>query len=209
MPMKLCNDTGILPHRNIAAKYCVFNQFGARLSADEVTNLFILPFVESFIELINRRSFFLPVLSELKSEIDRTPIRVILRETSEYYAMLANKENQSQISEEEKVQLLRGDIPYFFAYLGRQELFYYVDAEGHSSPVKNPHLIGFDANRVILHPNKLIESQRLTSSLVYSALWLAKKITPTDFHLVTPDFSLEKSGGYTKFIFDGQTFSAK
>lgn len=90
-----------------------------------------LAFIESYIEtvqLIIKKWNYISELFLKDPQVLTAPIRVILRPTQDYYGILNKtiKKNDLQypLLEEESKQLLRKDIPYFFRYLGSDEVFW-------------------------------------------------------------------------------------
>jgi lantibiotic modifying enzyme len=69
----------------------------------------------------------------LKS-VKKTPIRVFPRSTSDYRRFLISDDIKScEISDTELEQLKRGDIPYFFRFVGKNDIYYYIDKTKFSS----------------------------------------------------------------------------
>jgi len=101
------------------------------------------------------------LLASLDSkDLSSYPVRVIVRHTLDYRI----KDNTDLLAEEE-IQLKRGDIPYFFKYLGGQDLFFYEEemkprkcVELNERALKKFNLIG--------HPfSDLLQSERIQSVL--------------------------------------------
>ncbi|PIU00983.1 MAG: hypothetical protein COT74_00280 [Bdellovibrionales bacterium CG10_big_fil_rev_8_21_14_0_10_45_34] len=66
-----------------------------------------------------------PLRSLLSEKINSTvPIRVILRNTKYYLAHLAGEISIEDLLLEERVQLERGDVPYFFKLIGERDLYW-------------------------------------------------------------------------------------
>lgn len=67
------------------------------------------------------------IVSNLPS-LYTTPIRVLLRGTDEY-VLSDRRELWPPLLEAEKIQLARGDIPYFFRLIGKKGIFYYTRSD--------------------------------------------------------------------------------
>lgn len=62
----------------------------------------------------------------LEENIVNEPIRIILKPTLDYYRAMEDKEmNIIDLYDEEKFQLMNSDIPYFFSYMGDQNIYYF------------------------------------------------------------------------------------
>lgn len=82
----------------------------------------MLLFISSHIEEIQEVLFNLP--------LQEIPIRIIFRNTKDYHSFLIKDSVSSldQLEFEEQVQIIRGDIPYFFHYLNSPDVFYFIDS---------------------------------------------------------------------------------
>lgn len=76
----------------------------------------------------NRHEF-----GQMFSRLSHDPIRIALNPSSLYRALLHDDEGQLRsnqgLTSEEKMQLLRGDVPYFFTFLGSEQLFWFNSRE--------------------------------------------------------------------------------
>lgn len=86
---------------------------------------------DGFLEAI---SFFERFDAELMPVVSRderleVPVRVIIRSTRDYHAVLMKKGEPAAppLAPSERVQLDRGDIPYFFRRMSRREILSYAD----------------------------------------------------------------------------------
>ena len=68
-------------------------------------------------------------MQEIWVALTRVPIRLIIRDTQDYRD-LRSRESYIWLSDAEKHQLLSGDIPYFFRYLGKPEIYYFDSPTG-------------------------------------------------------------------------------
>lgn len=115
-----CFDTmGIKPNHNKKnIKHSGLDHFNTYLDKFP-DKYFTLKLVRGYINFINDTleniTYFYELLFSELSKFD-FPIRVVKKKTSEYYKLLKSKEYDF-LSECEKIQLDRGDIPYFFTFL--------------------------------------------------------------------------------------------
>lgn len=93
-------------------------------------------------EILNGYLDFFNLVMVTKKEIDKVlgeldlrshPVRVIVRNTSEYKNILNLP--PANILDSEVIQLERGDIPFFFKYLGCESLFWLKERELESTDV--------------------------------------------------------------------------
>ncbi len=118
----LPNETILLPFKQVAWRDSGIGALsitGPNDISQENANAILDGYVEMFQHLIKNRE---RVLAELQGVIDpETPIRVLMRNTSEYYSA-GGKSAESDFLPEEISQLVRGDIPYFFKRMGKNYL---------------------------------------------------------------------------------------
>ncbi|MDH4466818.1 MAG: hypothetical protein QE271_02065 [Bacteriovoracaceae bacterium] len=72
--------------------------------------------------------------------VDKFPIRVLIRPTSEYQTL------SHQFLPEEREQLERGDIPFFYTFLGSKDIFY-LDTNRENKLVMQNDLVNQDISR--------------------------------------------------------------
>lgn len=105
------------------------NFIGIRDLLNEEIN--VASVITSFLQAIQ---YFESSLEDLvdclvKEEIENIPIRRIIKPTFEYVNYLKDPVDDSSFHIEELEQLRRGDVPYFFSYIGSNQM-YYVSEDG-------------------------------------------------------------------------------
>lgn len=101
-------------------------------------------------------------------KVNQYPVRVIIRHTLDYKNKIA-----TDLIEEEIVQLERGDVPYFFKFIGSGELYYFKEKNSfvacqnlNERARKKMELIGrpFDE---LLNPERILNSLRPNAALQF------------------------------------------
>ncbi len=105
------------------------------------------------------------VQSELNNQKKRPVVRCILRPTSVYKSILKSNIFDRDLLDEEIVQLRRGDIPYFYKYIGENDVYWLVD---HFTQVKVNCLKQFNkkTDAVGVDPEILINNERIQRVLI-------------------------------------------
>lgn len=127
------------------------------------------------IEVLNKdKNAIVKTLEPL--ELDTIPLRRIIRPTKTYFEFLNSPDQETNFYPEEIEQLNRGDIPYFFSYLGKKELYYLTES--------GPTLSKINWSDVIFHnvPNSSSTAALLRniedSTLKPSILQIARTFDP-------------------------------
>jgi len=86
----------------------------------------ILQFCDGLSKTLNYLSSQKVSFSEIMASYNRAPCRVILKSTRDYYNLLKlGNLSEESLFPEEKQQLLRGDIPYFFKFVNEEKIYYF------------------------------------------------------------------------------------
>jgi hypothetical protein len=175
----LPHETLLLPFKEVGAGLCgahTILDLTDRISSETVALIFN-GYMDVFDCVIGQLD---PIKSafETRSEITTIPIRHILRDTFHYRAW--NKsEPVIPFFESEISQLKRGDIPYYFKFMGCSEVFEYTDKYGSFSPVALPDAFLKGAAREAQIPGVLLDDKRLRVQLLGPGLlYLAKTFLP-------------------------------
>lgn len=148
----------------------------------------ILP-VESVTAILNGFSSALtsiasqahPLADVIETQINKTeiPIRVLLRDTFRYRDW-RTASNDPALLPEEREQLERGDIPYFFKFPGGAKLFFYTAENLTFSEVHLPKKFEEGVKAIGVAPADLITHERIMGTLFPSGtLFLLRKLLPS------------------------------
>lgn len=110
-------------------------------------------------------------MSSLRNELSSIPIRVILRPTREYVQSSIHNLNIDWI-EPERLQLNRGDIPYFFKFMNSESVYFYSTETWEYREIDLPHHLRIIANKVGRNPEELLDQTRIRSKLFAPGLMI-------------------------------------
>jgi hypothetical protein len=148
-------------------------------------------------------------VTEIAQEV---PIRHILRDTAVYRNIQA-QQIAVELLPEEIVQLQRGDIPYFFKFMGKPELFYYTSDTGTFKTVSVParHVEG--VKREAQPPEILLNDIRVTNEVFAPGLFYILKSSFHDLdalnHEIAAGFNISLKFDTFKLISPWGIFEAK
>jgi hypothetical protein len=145
---------------------------------------------------------------EHQINFERIPIRHILRDTIHYRRAHENPP-EIPLFESEVVQLGRGDIPYFFKFVGESDVHAYTDRADNYSRVPLPPMFEKGAAREATSPRNLLDSKRIEVLMPTGLLYIAKTlIRANGCNIVNPDFSVTLLGNQVSASVSGQIFSS-
>jgi len=123
-PVKLLSDTFALRCFKNESKFVGINL----LKRSEVN---VAEVISSFLKSMDSFHEMIPSLQDLfrSMPIEKVPIRTILKDTMDYVRYLRGESVEAVWMPAELEQLGRGDIPYFYHYLGSTEILY-LSSEG-------------------------------------------------------------------------------
>lgn len=113
--------------------------------------------------------------------ISSHPIRVILKNTQHYRDFLNGLKKDDGFFNEEIIQMKRGDIPYFFKYVGQKNLYYCSTKSSIQSVKTVPSSLLKDINRhSSTLPVLLPSTTEAIKKVATGALWLLKSSKQTN-----------------------------
>ena len=148
----LPNETILLPFKNVGYEFAGIGRLlpsPELLSQDQAKALFA-GYFDFFDCAINKKDAIAHALSDAK--MSQHPVRVILRNTSEY----TNLESLDLMASEES-QLKRGDIPYYFKRVGNVSVNWMSSQSIFSEESILPRFVS-DMNRHAVNPLSLLET---------------------------------------------------
>ena len=177
--LQLPHQTLLLPFHGLRWSECglslLFDSLDA-IGSDDVA-LVISGFVAACLELKSRAD---ELSAELWSQIrngGNPPIRVLLRLSRDYRQL---SDFTPPLLVEERIQMAREDVPYFFKFVGDEQLYYYTDTDGGFAPAAlgeaHPDLIS--KIKCVGHaPEALLNAHRIGSIILPTGvLYLAKML---------------------------------
>ena len=179
----LPNETILLPFKQVSWEGSGVGAFlpeRFQLSHDHAKDL-LGGYVDMFQLLIKKRVEILAVLQKI---IDpTTPIRVLVRNTIEYN-LSPNIHLKNDLMAEERAQLSRGDVPYFFKTLGGEDLLW-LQQQDKTAVVKSLGEFKSDIDRHALSPEILLGEQLVNESrLAQGALLICRKLALSEEYLL-------------------------
>jgi len=132
------------------------------------------------------------------SGAQKVPIRVLLRSTMQYNSEFPAENLLFPMIDAEKSQLARGDVPYFFGFLGDHEVYFY-EKPGLYQKVPNRDLfpVNEKISRSFTSPQLLFTSERLIRVFKQSLMIVASK-------LISAGESVDISSQHFKLHSDGK-----
>jgi hypothetical protein len=198
----LPNETLLLPFKDIgpeSAGIRHLTEIPAPLSAEMVSAI-----LAGYCETFDRIESVLPemtkVFAGLQTEMARVPVRHIARDTIVYRDWKTSSP-KTPFFKEELEQLERGDIPYFFKFIGDPCLYQYADRSGARVQVDAPSEFLKAIARDATDPLDLLKQDRVEVLFSTGILFLAKR-------LLTPDFQGELCFGRTALSQEAGLISA-
>ncbi len=178
----LPNETLLLPFKDIGPESAGIRHLTdspAPLSAEMVSAI-----LSGYCETFDRIESVLPemtkVFAGLQTEMARVPVRHIARDTI-VYRDWKTASPKIPFFKEELEQLERGDIPYFFKFIGDPCLYQYADRSGARVQVDAPSELLKGIARDATDPLDLLKLERVEVLFPTGLLFLAKRLLASDF----------------------------
>lgn len=141
------------------------------------------------------------ILLTSQASFQNQPLRVYLRGTKDYDEKLRGESAVSNWFYEESVQLTRGDIPYFFSYLGDNNVYYYTTKCGVKEKAEVPAAFHKFTDYCGKNIADLFNKKLIREKWARGILFLAKKLEILDgVDLQWTDCSVVRKEGQLKFI---------
>lgn len=165
-------ETALLPYKSVPFDVSAIS------SLSSSTSLNALKTREIFTGFLDMFGIAFEKIEDIKRLVRKTdasdiPIRVILRNTKDYLSHLSSGVKTADLLREEQIQLDRGDIPFFFKFLDRRDLFFISSADagyqkvtsdlGIFQPDVDRHAHGIDE----LLPNKEALDKKMAQGVLY------------------------------------------
>jgi hypothetical protein len=173
-PIAYPTSSLLIPPRHISWQWTGIAHISNLLEKVTVENLngFLQSIEDYFLSLIDKKESINTFFLEKDSVIKSAPIKFLMRQSRDYMRYLEGDKNVLKDPlPEELEQLRRGDIPYFFSYLGKKELFYYHkphEVKAICFDYENPG--SFFSYIPPQNVNELMDSSRITELLLPLAM---------------------------------------
>lgn len=184
-----------LPHESslIPFKTTPFEKSGLSLlepNPSLITTTSVREIIDGFVEVLSEAtSKAVHILEQIEREVgsSQIPIRILLRPTSEYRNW---QESAAKYLPEEIEQMSRGDIPYFFKFIGDDSVYFYQRNDAAIAIKSTPQDLIEPLKNLAVHPSELIRENRIQDFLLPNGcLYLLKHLVP---HSFTEDISSEQ-----------------
>lgn len=175
----LPNETLLIPFKATRWDMAAISHLASTGSdlAPEVLRMILTGYCEAFSMLIENAEALKTLVHELKATIERVPVRHIMRDTV-IYRDWGKQVPAIPFCEAELEQLARGDVPYFFKFVGDRGLYHYVAPDGTFRPLNPPEQFQPAVARDAVSPEILLDRSRLESRLFPTGiLFLLKHLT--------------------------------
>ena len=210
----LPNETLLLPFKETTFNICAAKKSFNNPQSIDVENItgILLGYFDLFSLVIDSREKLLSIFDEQKEKMLKIPVRHIMRDTANY-----RKWREQQISptvplcQNELSQLERGDVPYFFKFIGDPTLYAYTSPTGDYEAVSVPVEFQKGVDRDAVSPDELLSASRLGNELLPTgSLFLLKKLLPHGFtgNIAAANFKAEITSSNFKIDFQDRIFTA-
>lgn len=205
----LPHETLLLPFKEVGPGLCgassVLNL--AAVSAEQI-ELVLRGYYDVFHCISSNLAGIQRTFEDQRSIFERIPVRHILRDTIHYRSARANPP-EIPLFESEVEQLGRGDIPYFFKFVGEPHVHAYTDRADNYSRVTLPPIFEKGAARDASLIAVLLDSKRIDTLMPTGFLYLAKAMSRAIECSVTNEaFAFTVRGNEVSASIAGKTFSS-
>jgi len=136
--------------------------------------------IDGFVALAGHLKKNLPtvieIIASLNDDFRNQPIRVFFRGTREYTDAVSGGSQIVDALEEEMIQLARGDVPYFFTFLGRNKIYYYTTADWNYAEVRVPESFRKFVENCGCDPLVLLSAPSIEKRFARGLLFLSRKM---------------------------------
>lgn len=173
----LPHETLLLPFKEVGKDQCGISKvldLCGNASPDEIATV-LMGYLDTFENILRNREGILNTLEKLESKMCRIPIRHILRDTFHYRDAKINTPDVPFFASE-CVQLDRGDIPYYFKYMGAESVLELTDEQWSHEIVNIPEVFKKGAAREAQDFRTLLDANRIREHLFPAGLLYISKI---------------------------------
>ncbi len=149
----------------------------------------------------NQRQSVLDYFLANEVTMSKHPVRILLKPTQEYRLAIDSKNVDGDYIQEEIVQLLRGDIPYFFGYLNKAEIYYYIRPNEKAKVELSNEGVRSKLARAFQNPTALLSSERIDRVHKQSIVEISRRLLDLSmlpYH--SEDTKILIEGNYLKIV---------
>ena len=176
----LPHESSLIPFKTTAFEKCGLSLLEPNPNLVNPKN--IQEIVEGFVEVLSEASSKAgQIVERIQSEVgsSQIPIRILLRPTSEYRDW---QESADKYLPEEIEQLNRGDIPYFFKFIGDNSVYFYRGRDAAVAIESTSQDLIESLKNLAVHPSELVCEKRIQDFLLPNGcLYLLKHLVPSGF----------------------------
>lgn len=152
----------------------------------------------------------LDVLQNHLINFEAQPIRVFFRGTRDYVEHIKGITSIDNLFPEEEVQIDRKDVPYFFMFLGNENVYYYSTESWDFKTVEVPTQFVPFINYCALNPLNFMTQRKIEEQWAKGMLYLARKLKSLNSgHLQWEYCSILKSSQELAFRSPSLSMTAK
>lgn len=205
----LPHETLLLPFKEVGADLCgASSVLDLENVSTEQTEIVLRGYFDLFQCLILNLGGIQRAFDEHRPTFEGIPIRHILRDTIHYRSARDNPP-EIPLFESEVVQLERGDIPYFFKFMGEPHVNAYTDRADNFSRLSLPPIFEKGAAREACLPMDLLDIKRIETLFPTGLLYISKTlIRANDCSVTNADFSFRLRGNEVSASVSGKSFSS-
>jgi lantibiotic modifying enzyme len=173
----LPHETLLLPFKEVGPDLCGASSVLdlAAVSAEQIETV-LRGYYDVFQCISSNLTELQRTFEEQRSRLERIPVRHILRDTIHYRSARANPP-EIPLFESEVEQLGRGDIPYFFKFVGEPHVHAYTDRADNFSRVSLPSIFEKGAARDASLISELLNAKRIETLMPTGFLYLVKALS--------------------------------
>jgi|GEM_PF-3331814 len=196
-------DTLLIPNRKInreRSPLFKLNQLVGGFSSKNILHI-MEGLYQEFKFLLENRAKITEIISAEIDQMNRSPIRFLIRPSREYNKNFLQSTSLLPMIDEEREQLDRSDIPYFFGFIEDADLFYYKQLNQKSKvQLNNLETIKKKIQRSFQTPKSLLGHNRLYKVFKQSMMMVASRFLEAGkpMEIQSENFSIKFDGSILK-----------
>ncbi|MGE3263108.1 MAG: hypothetical protein AB7K68_15105 [Bacteriovoracia bacterium] len=205
----LPHETLLLPFKEVDADLCGASSIlSLAIVSSEQIEIVLRGYYDVLSCITSNLAGIQRVFEDQQATFKKIPIRHILRDTI-HYRLAFQKPPEIPLFDSEVEQLGRGDVPYFFKFVGEAQVHAYSDQHDNYLPVTLPAVFEKGAAREASLVSELLNSGRIASLMPTGFLYIAKLLSnDKGCSLSNSDFSVQVRGSEVSASLGGRTFSS-